>query len=279
MLALILLGAVLLALIAVILFPWVAGTQLADYCSQEGNYRYDRARISALYPHLRTGDILLFAARASLIPIATQSQFTHAAMVVRRPSARCGRECRASHLRDAPGAPAPRARPDCIDCEVLIAEVSGGVGDGKLAEGFVLPAGVVISPLLARLKYYPGTAFVMRLEGESDQYGVPRRGLSSRAADAIERALAERLGRPFDPPASILLSTLLGQPAFHCYGLVSQLIDAALRSEGAPPLSSASVLGVVPAVVGLQGVPLVDAEGARYRYRPIVEVLYDIDSE
>jgi hypothetical protein len=44
-------------------------------------------------------------------------------------------------------------------------------------------------------------------------------------------------------------------------------------------LGSASVLGVVPAVVALQGAPLVDADGARYRYRPIVEVLYDIDSE
>lgn len=276
MLALILLGAVLLALIAVLLFPWAAGARLAGYCAQEGRYRYDRARVSALYPRLRTGDILLFTARASLIPIATGSQFNHAAMVVRRPGPGCGARCR-------------RAGSDCIDCEVLVAEVSGGISDGKLAEGYTLPAGVVVSPLLARLKYYPGSAYVMRLAAESGA------GLSERSAAAIERALAALMGRPFDPPASILLATLLGQPTFHCYGLVAQLVDAALRgvseseydsrsdsvSDSGVPLGlgSASVLGVVPAVVALQGAPLVDADGARYRYRPIVEVLYDIDSE
>ena len=280
MLALILLGAVLLALIAVLLFPWAAGAQFAGYCAQEGRYRYGRARVSALYPRLRTGDLLLFTARASLIPIATESQFTHVAMVVRRPGPHCGPRCQ---RRDGPGAPSA----DCIDCEVLVAEVSGGIVDGKLAEGYTLPAGVVVSPLLTRLKYYPGTAYVMRLAGDSGA------GLSERSTASIESTLAALMGRPFDPPASILLATLLGQPTFHCYGLVAQLVEAALRAapesesesrrgadSGSPlGLSGASVLGVVPAVVALQGAPLVDADGARYRYRPLVEILYDIDGE
>jgi len=289
MLVLILLGAVLLALIAVLLFPWVAGSRFSDYCAQEGRHRYGRARISTLYPHLRTGDILLFSARASLIPIATQSQFTHAAMVVRRPGPRCGAQCRqqwGGALGPEPGsaltapAPAPGAAHDCIDCDVMIAEVCGGISDGKLAEGFMLPAGAVLSPLLARLKYYPGAAYVMRLSRIDNLSS----SLSHEAAAAIDSALSARLGRPFAPPASIMLATLLGQPTFHCYGLVSQLVDAALRradaaSEGAPPLSSESVLGVVPAVAALQNAQMVDASGARYVYRPLVEILYDIDSE
>lgn len=272
MLTLILLGAVLLALIAVLLFPWVAGSRLAGYCAQEGRYRYGRARISELYPRLQTGDILLFAARASLIPILTQSQFTHAALVVRRPGPRCGPQCRGG-----------RAARDCIDCDVLVAELSGGIGDGKLADGFSLPAGAVLSPLLPRLKCYPGTAYLMRLAPGAGAPGAPEgEGAAEPGAGpaaAIEAAVAARLGRPFAHPASILLAALLRRPTFHCYGLVSQLIDAALRREDAPPLSSASVLGVVPAVEALQGAPLLDAGGARYSYRPLVEIVYDIDCE
>ena len=112
MLALILLGAVLLALIAVLLFPWAAGARLAGYCAQEGRYRYDRARVSALYPRLRTGDILLFTARASLIPIATGSQFNHAAMVVRRPGPGCGARAANGMVRLSPPARSPQAAAD-----------------------------------------------------------------------------------------------------------------------------------------------------------------------
>jgi hypothetical protein len=258
MVGLIAFGVILLLLIAIILLPWLAGAQLIEWVVRDGHRRYSRLRVSDAYSSLRTGDIVLFATHASMIPIFTRSQFTHAGMVVRR---RCG------------GCP-----PDCIDCEVLIAEATGGVPDGQLAVGYQLPAGVSLSPLLPRLKLYPGGTYLMRL-------ATP---LPPGAEAVLATAAASRVGRPFAPPLQLINAVLRGAPADHCFGLVGELLGtiglqrAPAAPGGAPaPLCAAGAIGVQRAICALGEVGdaahLVATDGAAVLYRPTVELVYDID--
>jgi len=257
MVGLIVFGVVLLLLIAIILLPWLAGAQLVEWVVRDGHRRYSRLRVSDAYSSLRTGDIVLFATHASMIPILTRSQFTHAGVVVRR---RCG------------GCP-----PDCIDCEVLIAEATGGVPDGQLAAGYQLPAGVSLSPLLPRLKLYPGGTYLMRL-------ATP---LPPAAEVALAAAAAARVGRPFASPLQLIGGVLRGAPADHCFGLVGELLGAVglQRAPPAPggapaPLCAAGAIGIQRAICALGeagGSRLLAADGAAVLYRPTVELVYDID--
>jgi len=258
MIMLIAFGAILLLLIAIILLPWLAGAQLVEWVVRDGHRRFARARVSEAYSSLRTGDIVLFASHASMIPILTRSQFTHAGMVVRR---RCG------------GCP-----PDCIDCEILVAEATGGIPDGQLAAGYQLPAGVSVSPLLPRLKLYPGDAYLMRLAAP----------LPAGVEAALNAAVASRVGRPFASPFQLVTAVLSGTPANHCFSLVGELLGAAglrrapaVPGEAPVPLCAAGAVGVQRAICALGGAGdaahLVAADGATVRYRPTVQLVYDID--
>ena len=271
MLGLILLGVVLLLLIAIIAAPWFGILRYAELIHRDEHCWLDRKRLSDAYPALKTGDIVLFAPRLSLIPVLIQTRFTHVGMVVRRPCAECSRISRQNpnyldpnHL-DNLGL--DNLDFDCIDCEILLAEASGGAPTGRLAAGYHLPDGVALTPLLARLRSYPGEAYLMRLAAP----------LSAEAGAQIDAAACALEGRPFAPPLQLLFGVLGDKKIAHCYNLVAELLTAAGLRTGAAPLNGLGAMSVPGAIcrLGLESVPLFDAAGATIRYERPAKLLYD----
>lgn len=249
-------------LIAIIAAPWFGILRYAELIHQDEHCWLGRKRLSDAYPALQTGDIVLFAPRLSLIPALIQTRFTHVGVVVRRPCAECTRFSRQmpNHLDDLDF--------ECIDCEILLAESSGGAPAGRLAADYYLPDGVTTTPLLARLRSYPGEAYLMRLAAP----------LSAEAGARIDAAACALEGRPFAPPLQMLFGFLGDKKIAHCYNLVAELLTAAgLKPDNAAPLNRLGAMSVPAAIcrLGLESVPLFDAAGNACRYERPAKLLYD----
>ena len=120
--------------------------------------------------------------------------------------------------------------------------------------------GVITTPLLARLKTYPGSIYLMRL----------RAPLSPETAAAVAAAARARAGTEYPSEADLVVSTLLARPSpapkMTCYEYVAELMRAA-RLPGAPPVTSMIRAG--------EEVRALSGAGP---YEPICELLYDIDA-
>jgi hypothetical protein len=147
--------------------------RMRKYYVKFSNVWTKRAKISDLYEDLKTGDIILFA---SLVHNPTNSMvtgtfFSHSAIVVRREGRMYLSETGPGNYVDIPGA---------------------------AAKG----PGACLSPLLARLRYYTGKCYVMRLSRELD------RDREESVQRAVDSTLASEY--PYPTPLQMLIGFFRG---------------------------------------------------------------------
>ena len=241
-----------LLLLIITVVPWTIILRQTEYYENDWPLRYDRVLISDLYPELRTGDIVLFAPQATILSPFTKSMFTHASLVLRERRAREG-------ILD-----------DGLSDIISIVETSLGTPPGVVAPEFSIPSGVAITPFLSKIKYYPGPAYIMRL----------REPLSAAQERAIIDKAYRMQGDPYPSLSQGFFDAVRGRPTPHCYQLVATLLHVGgLETEAGPSLCEHSALSVCDTIRELSGGKkyLVSGDGARYRYAPLTEILYNIN--
>jgi hypothetical protein len=194
---------------------WLMGRGYVRALRYYGKYqsaRFPRARLSDLFTHLKTGDILLFVpfAHGFYNSMLTDDLFSHAAMIVSR------------------------------DGSLYTSEATEGAELGSA--GHARP-GADLVPLLARLKNYSGTAYVMRLN----------KSLPQTVADKINGMAGET------HPYPTLMQIVKGagivdasfQPGFLNSKAITEIADAGIKK------------------------PLLNG----YSYLPPLQILYDLDAE
>lgn len=215
----------------IILIAFVAFVvRLALYYGKYHDIRYKRVRLTEAYPDLKTGDVLLF--------IAHTHGFTNSLVTQ-----------------------------DLFSHSGMVVEIGGELYVSEATGDH--PRCSHINPLVARLRDYPGTLFLMRLENSptADQEDV----LRTRARERI----------PYPGPGEMLQAICrlpVHRRARHCMQHVAWLLDEAGLTpdylEGRTLLGT-GFFGSSKAVTTLPGKPL--AEGTN-KYTDIVELVYDLDA-
>jgi hypothetical protein len=234
---------VLLVLLVVVAAIFTGLHRMTEYNVMYATVRAPRAKITDIYPALKTGDILLFVASTGSPSnsFLTQSFHSHAGVLVR--------EGELVYISEAqPG------------LEIMPDPEAPATSDLRMSRGAVL------APLLTRLKYYTGVYYVMRLARPLDA-----------AREELLKAEAERLQRvqyPYPTLSQIFLGITGHKTATrHCFQHTAHLLDRALLTpKGAPPLGSAGFVDVCRTITGLPGRLLRDG----HRYLSPVQLLYDI---
>jgi hypothetical protein len=231
------LGLLAVLILVVLAVPFYFVKRQFDYYEKRAWTIYPRALISEEYEKLCTGDLILFSPLVTIpiISVTTLHELTHVGMVIREQT---------------------DIIPGLARC--LLTETGGGVPPG-INPDYVLGPGVVVTPLLARLKNYPGRCYLMKLA----------QPLTAAAAAAIVTEAYAHVGEPYPKYLEFVTAVLAHRPLQHCYGFVADLLAAGGaahidRQAGVPLLS------VIHNVLALAGPGKV--------YEPIREILYDIDA-
>lgn len=215
--------------------------RLTRYWKRYGRMHIERTTLSSVAPNLKSGDIILFVAHAHGFTnsVLTGDFYSHGAVVVETE--------RGLYLSESNLIPAR-------------------LGPGP--EDFFPMGAAKLTPLQARLKYYPGAAFLMSLERPltPEQEGV----LRARASESL----------PY-PGLVLLAGGALGFKTEwrgrHCMQHVAWLIDEmgltpeARAARGETMLDS-GFFKSSRAVSALGGVPLTGGN----TYREPIEIVYDL---
>lgn len=204
-----------------------------------------RARLSDIYDHLKTGDIILFvsAVHTSSNSILTQTFHSHAGMLMREGDLMYISE---AHLGG-----------------IIMPDAS------RPGKHHHMRHGADITPLLPRLKYYTGNYYILRL--------------SRPLAPEREAALRQRMkqlrdsGHPYPTVPQACLSILgWNTDSNHCFQHVAQLIDEAGLTpvDRSAPLRDSGFSEVCHAICEISGRPLPGG----YSYLDPVQVIYDVDT-
>lgn len=198
-----------------------------------------RAYMSEIYPHLKTGDILLFRGISPLPHrYVTGALFEHAAVLLRE-----GELIYISEIE--PGGARLMPDPDTPGTEIHMAP------------------GVNSTPLLARVKYYNGIIYVMRLS----------RALDVGRERALKAAARGSCTYPSLLHGAAELALGLKTGTRHCFQHVAHVVDAAGLTPAGAQFADAGFLEVCREICSLGGGrPLSDG----YYYEPPVEIVYDI---
>lgn len=237
----------LILLVIIVAGVGALGARMMAYCGDFGTLRFPRALVSSTA--FAPGDVILFTASAHGFTnsAVTRDFFSHAGMVVRDP------RTRRLYLSDSSGS------------EVMPA------ADGT---EYATAAAAATIPLYARLKYYPGELYHMRLE--PDLTPSQERRLWDLAQErapypCLWQSLAGLLRLP---------RWARGGTSRHCMQHVAWLIDGLaltpteLMRRGAL-LEHAGFVGTSRAVTRIAGRPL--ALRGDSGYAPPVKLLYDLD--
>jgi hypothetical protein len=242
--AVVLAALILLILVLTILLVFIGLHRMSEYYAMFVTVRTPRIKMTDLYDHLKTGDLLLFVAttNAGTNSMLTQTFYSHGAVVLREGELVYASETQAG----------AEIMPDPAD---------------PTRKDIKLEPHVSLTPLLTRLKYYTGACYVVRLS----------RALDPEREEILKRE-AERLCVEKYPYPS-LFQSFLGifgwrTATRHCFQHVAHLLDKArLTPLGQKePLAAASFLDVCEEVITLPGRPLPDG----YAYEPPVQILYDV---
>ena len=239
---------VILSLIIVAGAPYIIIGQALQYRRDQPCLAAPRVYISELFPHLKTGDILLFR---PFNPISHRylcgTIFDHAALILRE-----GELVHTSEMEPAGIVLMPD--PDRPGAKIYLAP------------------GLNAAPLLTRIKYCNGVTYAMRLS----------RPLDPGRERALKAATRKAYAYPTLPHG--LAEWVLGwkSGSRHCFQHIAHALDAAdLTPLGRPPgqrgapLADAGFLEVCRIICDLEGRPLPDG----YYYEPPVEIIYDIGAQ
>lgn len=243
-LSLVLAALIMLVLVLIVAFTFIGLYRMSEYYSMFCTMRAPRAKVSDIYPALKTGDVLLFVAtcHAPSNSMLTQTFYSHTGVLLREGDL------------------------------LYISEASAG---GELMPDPRDPAesnihmhrGADLTPFLTRLKYYTGDCYVMRLSHPLDA------GREEKLKSTAERLYAAHY--PYPTVFQILLGMAGRSTASrHCFQHSAHLIDEARLTplDRAAPLAESGFAAVCREVCDLPGRPLPDG----YSYLPPVQLVYDI---
>lgn len=224
-------------------------------------YYCPRVRISQLYPEIKTGDIILYASAAQgfVNGIVTHTYFSHCGMAIRDeapPDA-------APPDAGPPDAGAPKKGAPEEEDPLPMVYVSEGQPGTKFMPapggGFArMRAGTATVPFLARLKYYTGVCYIMRLS----------RPLAPDREAAVKAAA--RAPHPYSTLTEFVAEMFVGGGGSrHCFQHVAHLTRLAGLVRGPFP----GLVEVCREVCDMYRRGLPDG----YRYEPPVQIVYDID--
>ena len=235
---------ILLIVVLAVAFPYIILVRIMEYNQMYITVRTPRAKISEIYPHLKTGDMLMFVS-ASHLPAnsgLSQTFFSHAAMLMR--------EGDLIYTSEAQMGTELMPNPDRPDTD------------------YHMKKGAASAPMLTRVKFYTGNTYVMRLS----------RALDS-ARERLLKATADRLhsvGHAYPTARQALAAVVLGRraPARHCFQHVAHILDEVGLTplNRSTPLADSGFLQVCRDVCGLANCALPDG----YCYEPPIELVYDI---
>lgn len=245
---------VLLLLTLTVLLAFLGFIRMADYYSRYVTVRTPRAGIVDLYPSLATGDLIFFVASTSsgINSMLTQTFFSHVAVVLREGDlVYLSETSTGSELMPQPQPqPHPQLQP-------------------QPQREVKLPAGATITPLLTKLKFYTGAAYLSRLDPPLDPGAAERLKL-----EAERLALAQH---PYPPPSHAMLGLFgLRTEARHCFQHAAHLLDGAgLTPLGrTSPISQESFISIGQEICSLPGRPL----RGRRAYSGLTQILYDVST-
>ena len=204
--------------------------------------RHKRVKLTSVWP-LKDGDVLLFVAHTHGLSnsLFTYDLYSHSGVVV------------------------------VIDGRHRLSEATNGstlMADPESGDEIAIPNHATLNPLLARLKYYTGATYLMSLSRPLDE--SKRSILRSRAQETL----------PY-PSMKDLLMAVVGisvhHRARHCMQHVAWLIDVMGLAPVAYKDKTLLSTGMFGSSRAVSTLPLQDL-GAGYHYRPIVELLYDLDA-
>jgi len=248
LLAILLSMLIVLLLIILVVLPWVFVFKNVGNFYENAWSKSSRVLMSNIYDSLDTGDLILFTPHVSNPGITSflQIKYSHVAMVIRE-----------SGQEDKFDQNGNQSHNYAIDG--LYLSETGQESHGIMAPEYHLRSGVNLTPLLARLKLYPGSIFVMKLN----------KRLTDSQRNAIAMAAKNRLDIPYPSIPQLMVSAILSRPVPHCFNHVIALMHAADVDPLFGQMLKQDVITICRSVINLSKM--------KKMYRPIVEVLYDID--
>ena len=232
---------VLLTIALTVALVFIGLYRMAEYNVMYRTVWTPRVRMSEIYPHLKTGDVILFAAatHSPANSMLTQTFHSHAGVLVR--------EGELVHLSES--------------------QTGVEIMPGPDGTALFMDNGAVLSPLLTRLKYYTGVYYVMRLS----------RGLDAAREAAVKREAARlrRAHYPYPSLLQILRGMMGGRSASrHCFQHAARVLDAGglTPTDRDAPLEDAGFVGVCREICSLPGRPLPGG----LHYEPPVQIVYDL---
>jgi hypothetical protein len=235
---------ILLIVVLAVAFPYIILVRIMEYNQMYITVRTPRAKISEIYPHLKTGDMLMFVS-ASHLPAnsgLSQTFFSHAAMLMR--------EGDLIYTSEAQMGTELMPNPDRPDTD------------------YHMKKGAASAPMLTRVKFYTGNTYVMRLSRALDPL---RERLLKATADQLHS-----VGYAYPTAQQAFAAVVLGRKAAarHCFQHVAHILDEVgltpLNRD--TPLADSGFLQVCRDVCGLANCALPDG----YCYEPPIELVYDI---
>ncbi len=237
----------LIVLIMILIGIIAAGVRSSRYWRNSAFRRFKRIKISDAYPHIKTGDIILFIASAHdyTNSIFTVLMFSHIGIVVEKK----GLNGRLS-LYISESTQGTEVMPDTNDPEIE----------------YMSSAGSTMTPLLTRLKHYVGQMFLMSLSAPLDP------GRKEKLVETAENSV----GYPYPNALQGIAGALkIRTSSRHCYEHVAFILDESdLSPLGSKGLYNEGFLGTAHAVANLHEKSLPD----NYHYFPPKKILYDIDA-
>jgi hypothetical protein len=240
--------AIVIAVVVILVHAFACGVMArsSEFHLLHKGIRPPRLKITEAYPGLKTGDVVLFVAHVATPTNTAFSQtfYSHSGVVL-APLGPAGWEAGRVYLSEAQ--PGHGFMPDLARPGV----------DVRLQDGSV------ITPLLTRLKFYMGSAFLMRLA----------RPLARRAAEAVlvEARALYAAAHPYPSAVQAVYSTLGGSAdARHCMQHTAHLLDVAGLTSA---MAETGFLKTCREVCSLPGRALRDGNF----YLPPVQLVYDAD--
>lgn len=237
---------ILIIIILSVIWPYVIIIRMLEYNNKFTTIRLPRAKISDIYPHLKTGDILLFAA-ATQIPMQcgiSKDFYSHTGMILR--------EGELVYVTEAQ-----------IGAELMPNPNIPGTD-------YHLKIGTTVSPLLTRLKFYTGQVCVMRLSRSLD---FDREQIIKSVTDKLHNEVYA-----YPTIKQVLSHKLLGNrniKARHCFQHVAHLLDSIGLTplDRRTPFADAGFVKCCNDICVLSGRSLPD----NYYYEDPIQIIYDID--
>lgn len=236
---------ILLIIVIAITIPYALLVRIMEFNQMYLTMHTYTARISEIYPLIKTGDIILYVSTCHLPSHSGMAQtfFSHIGILMREGDL------------------------------VYTSETSSGSelmpNPDKPGTHYYMAKGASVSPLLTRMKFYQGSIYIMQLSHALDPI---RENIIKSTSDNLCM-----IKYPYPTLAQTVITFATGakSKSRHCFQHVAHILDEAGLTpiNRTTPLADAGFIKVCADVCELPNVPLPDG----YYYKPPIHIIYDVN--